>query len=180
MKTRKKAASTKTPAITMKPGKGKSWTDKVEDPTKEAVVKKLDNDFSDMRAGEKMLIATPKILDQYVRQIPRGKSVSLVTMRKDLAREYRADNTCPLTTGIFLRIVSEAAHEQLERGVATGRVAPFWRVVDEKSPLNKKLSFGSDFVAQQRAKEGIASSTMDQKRRPGRTVTPKRKSIKPM
>ncbi|MCA4898976.1 MAG: hypothetical protein ING88_09360 [Cytophagales bacterium] len=121
------------------------------------VVKKLEKDFADMPAGAKMLIATPKIIDDYVRQIPRGKSGSLATMRRDLAVEYGADYTCPVTSGIFLRIVSEAAHEQIEKGTPLGRVTPFWRVVDEKSSLNKKLSFGEAFVKQQRKKEGLVS-----------------------
>jgi hypothetical protein len=76
-------------------------------------------------------------------------------MRKDLAIEYGAEYTCPVTSGIFLRIVSEAAHEQIEKGAPIGKVTPFWRVVDEKSALNKKLSFGSEFVSKQRKKEGI-------------------------
>ncbi|MBS1554282.1 MAG: hypothetical protein JSU09_05095 [Bacteroidetes bacterium] len=121
------------------------------------VVKKLEKDFADMPAGAKMLIATPKIIDDYVRQIPKGKSGSLATMRRDLAVEYGADYTCPVTSGIFLRIVSEAAHEQIEKGTPPGRVTPFWRVVDEKSSLNKKLSFGETFVKQQRKKEGLVS-----------------------
>lgn len=140
---------------TMKPTKGKTWTDKVNDPTKEFQVKKLEKDFADMPAGAKMLIATPKIVDDYVRQVPKGKSGSLATMRKDLAIEYGAEYTCPVTSGIFLRIVSEAAHEQIEKGAPISKVAPFWRVIDEKSALNKKLSFGQEFVRQQRKKEGI-------------------------
>ncbi len=136
----------------------KSWTDKVNDDSKVHVVKKLEVDFSDMQAGEKMLIATPKIIHDYVRAIPKGKSVSMVTMRKDLANEYRADNTCPLTSGIFLRIVAEAAHEQIEKGAPLSKVAPFWRVVDEKSPMNKKFTFGDTFVKQQRQKEGLLES----------------------
>jgi hypothetical protein len=140
---------------TMKPAKGKTWTDKVNDPTKEFQIKKLDKDFADMPAGSKMLIATPKIIDEYVRHIPKGRSGSLASMRKDLANEYGAEYTCPVTSGIFLRIVSEAAHEQIEKGAPIGKVTPFWRVVDEKSALNKKLSFGSEFVPKQRKKEGI-------------------------
>lgn len=139
----------------MKPAKGKTWTDKVNDPTKTFVVKKLDKDFADMPAGAKMLIATPKIVDDYVRQIPKGKSSSLATLRKDLALEYGAEYTCPVTSGIFLRIVSEAAHEQLEKGVPANKVTPFWRIVDPKSPLNNKLSFGAKFVVDQRKKEKI-------------------------
>jgi hypothetical protein len=144
-----------TKKVTMKPAKGKTWTDKVNDPSKAFVVKKLEKDFADMPAGAKMLIATPKIVDDYVRQIPKGKSTSLATMRKDLALEYGAEYTCPVTSGIFLRIVSEAAHEQIVNRTPIGRVTPFWRIVDPDSPLNKKLSFGSKFVRDQRKKEKI-------------------------
>lgn len=147
----------------MKPGKGKTWTDKVNDPTKEPIIKKLEKDFTDMPAGGKMLIATPKIIDDYVRHIPKGKSASLTLMRKDLAAGYGADYTCPVTTGIFLRIVSEAAYEQLQKGASINKVAPFWRVVEEKSSLNKKFSFGSDFVVQQRKKEGLATEKAKKK-----------------
>lgn len=148
-------AKKSTKKVTMKPGKGKTWTDKVNDLTKEYIVKKVEKDFADIPAGAKMLISTPKIIDDYVRQIPKGKSGSLATMRKDLAIEYGADYTCPVTSGIFLRIVSEAAHEQIEKGTPLNKVAPCWRVIDEKSALNKKLSFGQNFVKQQRKKEGL-------------------------
>jgi hypothetical protein len=148
-------AKKSTKKVTMKPGKGKTWTDKVNDLTKEYIVKKVEKDFADIPAGAKMLISTPKIIDDYVRQIPKGKSGSLATMRKDLAIEYGAEYTCPVTSGIFLRIVSEAAHEQIEKGTPMNKVAPFWRVIDEKSALSKKLSFGQNFVKQQRKKEGL-------------------------
>ncbi|MFM8912124.1 MAG: hypothetical protein ACKOE6_04255 [Flammeovirgaceae bacterium] len=141
--------------VTMKPAKGKTWTDKVNDPTKEPQVKRLEKDFADMPAGSKMLIATPSIVDNYVRHIPKGKSGSLSTMRRDLAAEYHTDYTCPVTSGIFLRIVSEAAHEQIKKGKPLHQVAPFWRMVDEKSAMNKKFSFGESFVKSQRKKEGI-------------------------
>jgi len=137
-----------------KPSKGKSWSEKLTH-AKEPQVKRIEKDFADIPAGAKMLIATPKIIDNYIRQIPKGKSTTLQTMRKDLAHEYHAEYTCPVTTGIFLRIVSEAAHEQIENGKPTTAVAPFWRVVDENSPLAKKLSFGPAFIKAQRYKERI-------------------------
>jgi hypothetical protein len=141
---------------TMKPAKGKTWTDKMNDPTKKFQIKKLDKGFADMPAGAKMLIATPKIIDEYVCQIPKGKSGSLATLRKDLAIEYGAEYTCPVTSGIFLRIVSEAAHEQLEQGAPPSKVTPFWRVVDGNSALNKILSFGTEFLIKHRKKEGLS------------------------
>jgi hypothetical protein len=151
----KKKSPKEAKKATVKPAKGKTWTDKVNDPTKEFQVKKLNKDFADMTAGAKMFIATPKIIDDYVRHIPKGKSGSIATMRKDLANEYGADYTCPVTSGIFLRIVSEAAYEQIEKGTPLSKVTPFWRVVDEKSALNKKFSFGEAFVKRQRKSEGI-------------------------
>jgi hypothetical protein len=156
---------------TMKPGSGKTWTDKVNDPSKKHVVKKLDKDFADMSAGCKMLIATPAIIDAYVRQIPRGKSSTLKTLRQDLATEYRADYTCPVTSGIFLRIVAEAAHEQWKKGAPLKSIAPFWRIVEETSPLNNKFSFGATFVKTQRKREGILSEekAKKMKARPGVT-----------
>lgn len=118
----------------------KTWTEKFDN-GKEAIVKTLDKDFSDMFRGDQMLIATPKIIDNYIREIPKGKKVDLKTMRKDLALNFNADNMCPLTTGIFLRIVIEKAHEEYESGASKEEITPFWRVMDEKSSVLKKLSF---------------------------------------
>jgi hypothetical protein len=140
-----------------KPAKGKTWTDKILS-GRPHEVKINEKGFADIPPGSMMLIATPKIIDEYVRQIPKGKSVSLQTMRKDLASEFNAEYACPVTTGIFLRIVAEAAHEQLTGGKALKNVAPFWRVVDENSTIGKKVSFGSDFIREQRIKERIETA----------------------
>jgi hypothetical protein len=102
-----------------------------------------------------MYISTPQIIESYIKQIAKGKSVDTVTMRNDLAVENNAVFTCPLTTSIFLRIVAEAAHEQLEQGVALKNITPFWRMIESNSPLAKKLSFGQDFLKEQRKKEKI-------------------------
>lgn len=134
--------------------KRKSWVEK-RDLSKEAEVKKIEKDFADIRAGEKMLIATPLVVDEYIRQIPKGKETSLAQMRKDLAAEYHADKTCPVTSGIFLRIVAEAAYEEYEHGKAIGRIAPFWRIIDERSAAARKLSFGTAFLKEQRRKEKL-------------------------
>jgi hypothetical protein len=102
-----------------------------------------------------MLIATPEIVDDYIRQIPAGKSVDVLTLRDDLARGHGAERTCPLTTGIFLRIVAEAAYERHMQGMPWNRITPFWRVIDERSKLAAKLSFGPDIVHERRMKERI-------------------------
>jgi hypothetical protein len=133
----------------------KTWSEKMH-PGREAEVKKTDKHFADIPAGSRMLIATPEIVDAYIRNIPKGETASLADIRRDLAAEYGADYTCPVTTGIFLRIVSEAAYEQFTEGKPLGKITPFWRVVGSKSPTAKKLSFPLSFITNQRAKEDIA------------------------
>jgi hypothetical protein len=60
-----------------------------------------------------------------------------------------------VTIGYHLRTVAEAAHEDLERGMALSDIAPFWRVLDAETPTTGRLSFGAKFVAAQRNREGL-------------------------
>lgn len=136
--------------------KSKTWVEK-RDLEKQAVVKTIEKDFADIKAGEKMVIASPAIVDAYIRNIPKGKQTTLAQMRKDLAAEFHADKTCPVTSGIFLRIVAEAAYEEFTNGKAARSITPFWRIIDEKSPLAKKLSFGVTFLKEQRSKEKLGA-----------------------
>ena len=73
----------------------------------------------------------------------------------EMTFEYLADKTCPVTTGIFLRIVSEASFEELKAGNDIEEVTPFWRIVNPKSKLAEKLECGIDFIEKQRELEGI-------------------------
>lgn len=132
--------------------KTKTWAEKYLTRTKPEV-KKLDKAFADIPEGGMMLIATPQIIEDYIKQIPEGKTVNLSTLRKDLALEHQAEYTCPVTTGIFLRIVAEANYEQFQNGKKIEEIAPFWRMIDEKMPLAKKLSFGMDFIKEKRKEE---------------------------
>jgi hypothetical protein len=132
----------------------KSWQQKLHN-GKELKIEVTEKDFADIPAGSKMLIATPEIVNDYVRQIPEGVHTSLQQMRKDLAAEYHADYTCPVTSGIFLRIAAEAAYEEYLAGKSAGDITAFWRMIDSKSPALKKLSCGKEFVLEQRKKEGL-------------------------
>ena len=132
----------------------KSWSEKFLHP-ENPQVKKLEKSFADMPEGCMMLIATPKIIDQYVNNIPKGTSVSIPTLRNDLATTFHADKTCPLTTGIFLRIVAEKAYEEYLGGKALTAITPFWRVITPGTPLAKKLSCGEDFLKERRSAENL-------------------------
>ncbi len=132
----------------------KTWQQKLHNgkPDKLEIV---DKKFADIPAGATMYIGTPEIVEAYIRNIPRGTHTTLQQMRRDLAAEHHAQYCCPITAGIFLRIVAEAAYEEYEAGVAVEKIAPFWRMIDDTSPVAKKLSFGMEFVHRQQQKEGM-------------------------
>ena len=134
--------------------KRKSWQEKLNAhciPKVERAAK----EFAGIKEGQMMLIPSPKLVDEYIRQIPEGKQVDVPTLRNDLATEFHAEVTCPLTTGIFIRIAAEAAYEQYQKGTPISKITPFWRVVNEKSNTAKKLTFGTEFLKRQRKKEKI-------------------------
>ena len=130
----------------------KSWQEKY-DTGRDPVVTTLDRDFWGMKAGDTMLIATPSELDGLIRKISFGETKSVQDIRRSLAQKHGADFTCPLTTGIFLRIIAERALEQVASGVPLIKVTPFWRVIEPTSPLAKKLSCGPEFIQNLRNQE---------------------------
>jgi len=134
----------------------KSWEEKFND-GREPIVKQIEKKFADIPMGASMLIASPKVVANYLLQIPAGYGADIKKIREDLANEYGAEYTCPVTTSIFLRTVSEYAHEQIEKGTPADQVPPFWRAIDSKSKILGKLSFGKDFVLEQRKAEGLAA-----------------------
>ena len=117
-------------------------------------VKTLGRDFSDMKAGDRMLISSPEEIAEFIRQIPFGKTVAPKEIRRDLARKHGADNTCPVSTGLFLRVAVEDALNESE---IKDTSLPFWRVVDEKHPLLRKLGICRAEIARMRQKENSQS-----------------------
>ena len=116
------------------------------------VVKVIEKDFSDLKRGDKMLISSPRSISKYIKTIPYGKEKTIKLMRRELAKFSNADNTCPLTTGIILRIAIEAS---LETQNLDKPDLPFWRVINERSPITKKLPISKDDLIYLRTKEGL-------------------------
>ena len=102
-----------------------------------------------------MLIANTKIFDDFINKIPSGDFVEIKKIRSTLAKQFDCDVTCPLTTGIFIRIVSEAAYEEYKTGKSLEHITPFWRMVNPNSKLAGKLACGIDFIAKRQTQENI-------------------------
>ena len=106
--------------------------------------------------GMKMLIPTPRVVRDYVAALPKGKAVSVDQMKKDLAAQFKADCVCPLTIGIFVRIIAEAAMEDLALGKKESEITPFWRLIAPGDKVTKKVTFDASIIGRKRAEEGIS------------------------
>ena len=71
------------------------------------IIKVLDKGFSDISAGDKMLISSPEKIADFIYAIPKGSFFTIKELRRGLALKAGADKTCPVTTGIFLRMAIE-------------------------------------------------------------------------
>ena len=106
------------------------------------IVKILDKGFSDISAGEEMLISSPEKISEFIYAIPKGSFLSIIELRQGLAVKAGADKTCPVTTGIFLRMAIEQHKDDIN--------FPYWRVVDEKHPAVKKLNLDRSQIKKNR------------------------------
>ena len=101
----------------------------------------------------RMLISSPLEIDAVVRRIPEARVLTLAALRANLARNHKADYTCPLTTGGFVRVVADAAEE--ERAAGIGRTAPWWRIVRDDGSMLDTLPGGPIEQARRLAAEGV-------------------------
>ncbi|MDA7977343.1 MAG: MGMT family protein [Pirellulales bacterium] len=147
-----KAKSTK---IKWKPKAGTTWKDKLHKEHPNHGSLRPIPPIWHKRFGEgTMLIPRPLDLDALIRRVRKGKLVSQSQLRENLAHAAGATATCPITTGIFLRIVAEAAEEDLAAGKK--RITPYWRVVSDDGRLNEKLPGGIAAQSRRLQQEGLS------------------------
>lgn len=98
--------------------------------------------------GTKLLIAPPLAYDEIMKKVPEGKLVTSDAIRSYLARTHGADNTCPLTAGIFINMAAKAS---VERGADK---TPYWRTLKKDGELNEKYPEGTQGQRLRLEKEG--------------------------
>ena len=109
-----------------------------------------------LQKGDLCLLPSARLVDDFIRAIPKRKAVSLLDMRARLARRQKADGTCPVYLGYHLRTVAEAACEARDRGAPLRSITPVWRVLDANALTLKKLSpRNAAWINERRAQEGL-------------------------
>ena len=129
----------------------KSWRAKLEKEQEPRVVDVPPKMAKRFGTG-KMLIATPLLVDALIRKVEKGKLVTVRQLRERLAKDFKVDSTCPLTTGIFVRIAAETAEEDLRMG--RQEITPYWRVIRDDGSPNEKFPGGVAAQASYLRQEG--------------------------
>ena len=101
----------------------------------------------------RMLIPRPLDVEAAMRRARKGRLITQSQIRQIVAEAAGADCACPLTTGIFVRIVAEAAEE--DRRAGKRRVTPYWRTIRGDGKLNEKFPGGASAQAAKLRREGI-------------------------
>ena len=99
-----------------------------------------------------MVIPAPREVDGIMKQVPRGKLITINQIRAALAKRHQADFACPITTGIFAWIAANAAEEAVSEGQK--RVTPYWRTLKSVGELNEKYPGGIAKLKQRLEAEG--------------------------
>jgi alkylated DNA nucleotide flippase Atl1 len=134
----------------MKPKK--SWREKLADdkdlPKVGEVIGKLTN-----RWGEgHFVIPAPREVDALMKQVPKGRVVTINELRAALARKHKTDFACPITTGIFSWIAAHAAAE--DEAAGKKRITPYWRTLKLGGEVNPKYPGGVEQIAKRLRSEG--------------------------
>ncbi len=135
------------------PKTSKSWAEKLSIDLQPKLVQ-VPEKWASRAKDAKMLVPSPLLIDATIKKIPSGRLATVNTIRDYLAHQYKAEMTCPLTTGIFINIAANKAEEDQLHGESV--ITPWWRVLKEGGALNEKFPGGAKRQARYLKKEGFS------------------------
>ena len=130
----------------------KSWAEKLADSKGLPRVGEVTGKMSKRWGTGTMVIPAPLEVDALMKQVPRGKLVTINELRAALAARHKVSFACPMTTGIFSWLAAHAAAEARAAGVK--RITPYWRTLKTGGELNPKYPGGVKGLAQRLKAEG--------------------------
>ncbi|MCX7909048.1 MAG: MGMT family protein [Ignavibacteria bacterium] len=133
--------------------KKKSWTDKLFDSKDLPKVVELNEKGSVHWGGQTMVIPRPLDVFNLMAQVPEGKVTTITEIRKALAKKYKTDIACPLTTGIFSTISARASEENNDPSKLPK--IPYWRTLKSSGEINEKFPGGVEVLSGKLKAEGF-------------------------
>jgi len=131
-----------------------TWREKLEDSKGLPTVIPITGPMSRKWGTGTMAIPAPLEVDALMRQVPKGKVVTINRLRAALARRHGATMACPMTTGIFAWIAAHAAAE--DQAAGRKRITPWWRTLKGEGESNPKSPGGVEAQARLLRTEGHA------------------------
>ena len=131
----------------------KSWREKLHDSKDLPKVVTLTEKQSKLWGHGTMAIASPIEIDAIMKQVPKGKLITINEIRKKVAAKHQADVGCPITTGIFAWISAYAAEEDKAEGKK--RITPYWRTLKKGGEINGKYPGGVEAQIKMLEAEGF-------------------------
>jgi hypothetical protein len=130
----------------------KSWREKLADSKGLPKVSAVSGKMTKRWGTGRMVIPAPIEVDALMKQVPKGRVVTINELRAVLAARHRANFACPITTGIFSWIAAHAAAEAEAEGKK--RVTPYWRTLKTGGGINPKYPGGVEEIARRLRAEG--------------------------
>ena len=130
----------------------KSWREKLADDKGLPKVCEVTGKLTQRWGEGRFVIPAPREVDALMKQVPKGRVVTINELRVALAKRHGTDFACPITTGIFSWIAAHAATEAEAEGAK--RVTPFWRTLKTGGEINPKYPGGVNGVAKRLRAEG--------------------------
>ena len=128
----------------------KTWQEKLDDKASLPKILKLEKGFPcynavhkmGAEAGDDIVLVNPSEVVKIMKQVPRGKLITIVEICKKIANQHNVKGCCSLTTGIFIMTAANAAEEAAQEGKSLD--IPYWRTLKSGGFLNPKYPGGQE------------------------------------
>jgi len=139
----------------------KSWREKLADKKGYPKILKLEKRFPCYNAvhkmgaevGDEVVLVNPSEVVEIMKNVPKGKLVTIVEICKKIAKKHKVKGCCSLTTGIFIMTAANAAEEAAKRGKNLN--IPYWRTLKAGGFLNEKYPGGAEAQKEKLENEGF-------------------------
>ena len=130
----------------------KTWREKLADDKGLPKVCEVTGKMTERWGRGTFVIPAPLEVHELMKQVPKGRVVTINELRHALAKKHKTDFACPITTGIFSWIAAHAAAEAEAEGAK--RITPYWRTLKTGGELNPKYPGSVENISKHLRAEG--------------------------
>jgi alkylated DNA nucleotide flippase Atl1 len=128
----------------------KTWQEKLKDKPSFPKVLRLEKRFPCYKAvhkmgtevGDEIVLVNSSEVVAIMKQVPKGKLITIVEICKKIAGQHDVKACCSLTTGIFIMTAANAVEEASKEGKSLD--IPYWRTLKTDGFLNEKYPGGQE------------------------------------